>query len=504
MSDQAPLSERELEVLRLVAAGSSNNEIAQELIISPNTVKVHIRNIYAKLGVLSRTEASMEALRRGLIIVPDRDGNGDLTSIQPEPAKVPEPAVPALDPEQALEINAPDSAEAIGVEVDQPAALPLEADPPAAAAATPISIEPEPAPAAIPVRPADLELDKRTATTHVAIPRQIALLISGLLGVLVLGMLVIGYLVVSNRATPTATPTQRTPIQDAWKPQAPLPRAVQEAAGAYSVGDKSLYVTGGATIEGVSAATRRYDLALNQWQDRAAKPTPASGIGAVIIGGRLYVPGGYDANGATLKVLEIYDPAADTWSSGPEMPDARANYAIAAIEGAVYVFGGTNGTDPLDTTLIFEPDTQQWRSGPKMPLALQNAASAQEGSAQVVLSGGTTSGGAENLQTWRFSAGDWEQLADIPQPRINAAAAFVADQMFVVGGADTDQPSLVFQDGVWSETRLTTGYPLSGHILVHSEKRTMYAVGGWNGTTALAEVRSWAPVSYQYIPQLEK
>ena len=52
-----PLSERELEVLRLIAEGLSNREIAQRLFIAPGTVKRHINNIYGKLGVGSRTRA---------------------------------------------------------------------------------------------------------------------------------------------------------------------------------------------------------------------------------------------------------------------------------------------------------------------------------------------------------------------------------------------------------------------------------------------------------------
>ncbi len=56
-----PLSERELEVLRLTAAGLSNREIAQELIVAVSTVKTHLNNIYRKLDVSSRTQAVARA-----------------------------------------------------------------------------------------------------------------------------------------------------------------------------------------------------------------------------------------------------------------------------------------------------------------------------------------------------------------------------------------------------------------------------------------------------------
>jgi LuxR family maltose regulon positive regulatory protein len=62
-----PLSKRELEVLRLVGEGLSNREIAQRLFVAPNTVKVHTRNIYGKLGVHNRTEATARARELGLL-----------------------------------------------------------------------------------------------------------------------------------------------------------------------------------------------------------------------------------------------------------------------------------------------------------------------------------------------------------------------------------------------------------------------------------------------------
>lgn len=61
-----PLTARELQVLQLVAAGRSNHEAAAELFISEATVKTHLLNVYAKLGVGDRAAAVAEAFHRGL------------------------------------------------------------------------------------------------------------------------------------------------------------------------------------------------------------------------------------------------------------------------------------------------------------------------------------------------------------------------------------------------------------------------------------------------------
>jgi DNA-binding NarL/FixJ family response regulator len=66
-STTAPITEREVEVLRLMAKGSPNKEIAGLLLINESTVKTHVLHILEKLEVRGRTEAVVEAVRRGII-----------------------------------------------------------------------------------------------------------------------------------------------------------------------------------------------------------------------------------------------------------------------------------------------------------------------------------------------------------------------------------------------------------------------------------------------------
>jgi NarL family two-component system response regulator LiaR len=68
-----PLTEREVEVLRLVARGQSNQEMADQLVISEATVRTHVSNILGKLHLASRTQAALYALREGLASLDDAD-----------------------------------------------------------------------------------------------------------------------------------------------------------------------------------------------------------------------------------------------------------------------------------------------------------------------------------------------------------------------------------------------------------------------------------------------
>jgi NarL family two-component system response regulator LiaR len=64
---QEPLTEREVDVLRLVAQGLSNHEIGETLFVSERTVRTHVSNILGKLHLANRTQAALYALREGLV-----------------------------------------------------------------------------------------------------------------------------------------------------------------------------------------------------------------------------------------------------------------------------------------------------------------------------------------------------------------------------------------------------------------------------------------------------
>ncbi len=68
---QHPLTGRELDVLRLIAQGKGNREIAEELVLSETTVRTHVSNILGKLHLASRTQAALYALKEGLASLDD-------------------------------------------------------------------------------------------------------------------------------------------------------------------------------------------------------------------------------------------------------------------------------------------------------------------------------------------------------------------------------------------------------------------------------------------------
>ncbi|MCB8967638.1 MAG: hypothetical protein H6660_12175 [Ardenticatenaceae bacterium] len=102
-----PLSSREIDVLDCMVQGATNKEIASQLSISENTVKVHLRRIYAKLGVSTRTEAVTAAIQQGVITVPGME------TVTVETPAAPSPTAPVVEAETAVSPSPPPATTAL-------------------------------------------------------------------------------------------------------------------------------------------------------------------------------------------------------------------------------------------------------------------------------------------------------------------------------------------------------------------------------------------------------
>lgn len=292
-----PLSEREMDVARLLATGLSNAEIARSLVISPHTVKVHLRNIFEKLGVSSRTEASMVLVQRGWLEVPGAM-RGAEAGEEEAPAPPPEPA--------PLETLPPQTARwqwgmllAVLVACTALLVLPI------------------------------LQVQGRTSPP-----------------------------LLSDAATRTrgAPPLA---LDSRWQTLAPLPQPRSRLAVVRV--DQTLYAIGGETEGGaIVPSVTAYDLTTGSWRTLAPLPRPTSNLAAAVLGGAIYVAGGNHpgaAGGEPTFSDELwrYLPGENRWEAAGTLPFPLAGAALAADGASLYLVGGWDGESMHDEIWSLAP-----------------------------------------------------------------------------------------------------------------------------------------------------
>ncbi len=88
-----------------------------------------------------------------------------------------------------------------------------------------------------------------------------------------------------------------------------------------------------------------------------------------VLNGKIYAIGGW--NNTALGTLEIFDPATNSWSTGPSMPSPRWDLTSSVLNGRIFAIGGCDAPDSvLGIVEIFDPATNSWSTGPSMPTAL--------------------------------------------------------------------------------------------------------------------------------------
>jgi DNA-binding CsgD family transcriptional regulator len=388
------LSERELEILRLVATGASNKEIAQQLTISANTVKVHLRNIFNKIGVASRTEAAMYCVRQGLV-----------ESIQPIPVEIAD-----IEPE---------------VQTDDQAQVLLDAG-------------------------RTLLVTEPTFTDQSR--RRVMLAAVAMLGLALTVLLVVFY---SNSASQATVPTQSNlpvdipPTNIRWMTLAGLTEPRHSLAVAAV--DNFIFAIGGENESGVSGLVERYSIEADRWEAAQPKPVAVSEAGAAVIGGLIFVPGGRTASGEPTELFEVYDPRQDHWEKRASMPKALSAYALTVFEGRLYLFGGWDGQQYVERVYEYDPTSDSWQEMSPMPTRRGYAGAAVVERKVYVLGGYN---GSQPLSVNEVYSPDmdrqgeqpWETELSMPESRYGMAVTSIADIIQIVGGiGETDGPNTWFE-----------------------------------------------------------
>ena len=360
---ETPLSERELELLRLVATGATNQQIARELVISVNTVKVHLRNIFEKMGVESRTEAMMVAIRQGWVEVESGA----------RPAEAPAEPLERISPAQRIFLAA-----AAVIVFALALSFPMTSRLARSQSASPFTERPAVSSLLVSDEGATRwsilsEMPARRGRLAVAYHDGSIFVIGGDTDLGVTGRMD-AYDVARGRwdslpdkPTPAGNISAAVAAGRIWAPggylangriaslveaydleagqwsrSTPLPEPI--CAYALAAFEDDLYLFGGANDQGYLDVGYRFDAATEQWEALPALSSPRAFAAAAVLDGRIYVVGGYDGS-HELAACQVFDPRAfaagrPAWSDCAPLTVGRGGLGLAAVGSTLYAVGG--------------------------------------------------------------------------------------------------------------------------------------------------------------------
>ncbi len=415
MADDAnPLSKREQEILELVARGLTNQEIARDLVITLNTVKVHLRNIFAKLDASSRTEAIVKAAQAGWIAVSGMDDADE--ALPPAPTL---PAEPALARWQRVYFFA--AAALVLTLLLLPGFLARAQARPAAS---------DLSDAARPKQGALLRVESSRWSSLAPLPQPRSRLALAAID---------DRLVAIGGEGPEGV-SGATFLYDTeangWLPgrDKPVPVANVQAG----VINGLVYVPGGLAADGaVSRALEVYDVAGDTWTTGAPLPEPLAAYALAVFDGHLYLFGGWNGAGYVDSVW-VYDPAANAWSSRSPIP-ARVGFAAAAsLPDRILLAGGFDGQQEYAACSAYYPAEDRWEACAAMTLPRGGLGLVADGASAYAIGGGWRRALAFN-ERYDSLTNTWSSIPSPVQGRwLNPGVTGRGSLIYAVGGWSSD------------------------------------------------------------------
>jgi DNA-binding CsgD family transcriptional regulator len=416
-----PLTDRETEILQLVATGVTNREVAYQLDISVNTVKVHLRNVFTKLGAESRTEATMIAVQEGWVQVDGVD-QSEVESAPSPQIPQPAPAAPPLPWAKRILLIAVLLLVVSGIALTWPSAASQEgndADSPfeqrqvvILPQAKEISWHEN---AQMPTRRAHLGLasvDERIFAIAGQGPE-------GVTGVVEI----------------------YAPAEDIWTRGSDKPTPVTDIAAA-AIGT-DVYAPGGCDDAGSPTQTVEvYNAAADAWRQTSPLPESLCAYALATLDQKLYLFGGWDGTQYVADAY-VYEPETDVWTELSPLPTPRGFASAAALENQIYVVGGYDGDTELTTCAAYEPREDRWRACAPLAVGRGGLGLVSLRDRLYAIGGGGWSSYLGFNERYSPSEDTWDAIeTPLVEEWRNPGVVAVEDTIYAIGGWSGDLLSL--------------------------------------------------------------
>lgn len=172
------------------------------------------------------------------------------------------------------------------------------------------------------------------------------------------------------------------------------------------------------------------------WVTRTPAPLPVTEVAGAALDGRIYLAGGFAADGSPVTAVQVYDPANDSWSRGPELPEPVHHSALVARGSELHLVGGYVGPtfeNPTDAVRRLDRVSGGWVDGPPLPSPRAAGAAAFDGT-RIVYGGGV---GPQRLagDVVALEGSSWRRVGALSMAREHlAAASDGAGRVWFLGG----------------------------------------------------------------------
>jgi N-acetylneuraminic acid mutarotase len=168
------------------------------------------------------------------------------------------------------------------------------------------------------------------------------------------------------------------------------------------------------------------------WSTLTPMPSQRQELSAAVLNGEIYVIAGFDTNGNSTDVVEVYNPQTDTWRSAASLPIATNHNEAAVAAGTLYAFGGTS-----NRVFAYDPQRNAWNEVAAMHFQHGDTAAVGVIDDKIYVAGGDGPGMQQNeVEVYDPVSNTWTVLPPMHVPRNHTAGGVIDGKFYVVGGRD--------------------------------------------------------------------